>query len=110
MILGLSVAAFTKLHTIISLIGIAAGLVFLAGFLRGRWMGAWNLIFLVFTILTSVTGFFFHSVAIGPPHIVGVLSLVDLAIALAALFAFKRAGGWRAAYAGAAILALYFNC
>ena len=28
MILGLSVAAFTKLHTLISLIGIAAGLVF----------------------------------------------------------------------------------
>ena len=36
MILGLSVAAFTQLHTIISLIGIATGLVFLVALLRGR--------------------------------------------------------------------------
>ena len=110
MILGMSVEAFTRLHTIISLIGIAAGLVFLAGLLRGHFMPRWNLAFLVFTILTSVTGFFFHSVAIGPPHIVGALSLIDLAIALAALYAFKRDGGWRALYAITAIIALYLNC
>lgn len=109
MILGLSVPAFTLLHVIISLIGIAAGLVFLAALLAGRWLGGWNVAFLVFTILTSVTGFFFHSKAIGPPHIVGVISLIDLAVALAALYKFGRHGVWRAVYAVAAVIALYLN-
>jgi hypothetical protein len=109
MILGLSVAAFTQLHTLISLIGIATGLVFLVAYLGGRWLNLWNLLFLVFTILTSVTGFFFHSKAFGPPHVVGVLSLIDLAIALVALYQFKRAGVWRAVYTITAVIALYFN-
>src|SRR3954451_284036 len=112
MILGLSVAAFTKLHTLISLIGIAAGLVFLIALLRGRWLSGWNLWFLVFTILTSVTGFPFLLVppTIGPPHIVGAISLVDLAIALVALYQFKRVGIWRPIYTITAVFALYLNC
>ncbi|GAA0338789.1 hypothetical protein GCM10009087_56570 [Sphingomonas oligophenolica] len=112
MIFGLSVAAFTKLHTLISLIGIAAGLVFLAGLLGRRWLGGWNLAFLAFTILTSVTGFPFLLVhpKIGPPHIVGLISLVDLAIALVALYQFKRVGIWRPVYTITAVIALYLNC
>jgi hypothetical protein len=109
MILGLSVAAFTQLHVIISLIAIAAGLIFLAGLIAGRWLNLWNQLFLVFTILTSVTGFFFHSKMIGPPHVVGVISLIVLAIALTALYGFKRAGLWRPVYTVAAVLALYLN-
>lgn len=109
MILGLSVAAFTELHTIISLIGIATGLVFLGGLLGGRWLNLWNQLFLVFTILTSVTGFFFHSKVFGPPHVVGVISLIDLAIALVALNAFERVGIWRPVYTITAVMALYLN-
>jgi len=112
MILGLSIAAFTKVHTLISLVGIVTGLVFLIALLRGRWLGGWNLWFLVFTILTSVTGFPFLLVQpkIGPPHIVGAISLVDLAIALLALYQFKRAGIWRPIYTITAVFALYLNC
>ena len=112
MILGLSVAAFTKLHTLISLVGIVTGLVFLLALLRGRWLGGWNLWFLIFTILTSVTGFPFLLVrpTIGPPHIVGAISLVDLAIALLALYQFKRVGIWRPIYTITAVFALYLNC
>jgi len=112
MILGLSVAAFTKLHTLISLVGIATGLVFLVALLRGRWLGGWNLWFLVFTVLTSVTGFPFLLVRpiIGPPHIVGAISLVDLAVALVALYQFKRVGIWRPIYTITAVFALYLNC
>ena len=112
MILGLSVAAFTKLHTLISLIGIAAGLVFLIALLRGRWLSGWNLWFLIFTILTSVTGFPFLLVrpTIGPPHIVGVISLVDLVIALIALYQFRRVGIWRPIYTVTAVFAIYLNC
>jgi hypothetical protein len=109
MIFGLSVPAFTQLHVVISLIGIAAGLIFLAGLLAGRWLSLWNRAFLVFTILTSVTGFFFHSKMIGPPHVVGVISLVDLAVALVALYGFNRAGLWRTIYTITAVVALYLN-
>jgi hypothetical protein len=110
MIFGLSIHAFTQLHTAISLIGIAAGLIFLVGLLTGRWLGLPNLLFLVFTILTSVTGFFFPQAgATTPAQIVGVISLVDLAIACVALFVFHRAGKWRAVYTITAIIALWFN-
>lgn len=104
MILGLSVPAFTILHVLISLIGLAAGIVFVAGLLGGRWLGGWNIAFLTATILTSVTGFFFHSKMFGPPHVLGVLSLIVLAAALVALGA-----GWRRRYAVCAVAALYFN-
>ena len=82
MILGLSVETFTLLHVIISLVGIAAGLVVVFAMIAGKPLGLLNTVFLVTTIATSVTGFFFHSKAIGPPHIVGVISLVVLALAL----------------------------
>jgi len=109
MILGLSVPAFTLLHVTISLIGIAAGFLFLGALLGGRWLGTVNLLFLVFTILTSVTGFFFHSKAFGPPHVVGIISLIDLAVALVALYGFHRAGTWRAVYTVTAVVALWLN-
>lgn len=110
MILGLSIDAFTQLHVAISLIGIATGLIFLGGLLTGRWLGLINLLFLVFTILTSVTGFFFPSTgATTPAQITGIISLVDLAVACVALFVFHRAGKWRTVYTITAIVGLWFN-
>jgi hypothetical protein len=110
MILGMSVGAFTTLHVIISLIAILAGLVVLFAMIGNRRLDGVTALFLLMTILTSVTGFFFHSKAIGPPHIVGVISLVVLAIALLALYGRKLAGVWRPVYVVAAVAALYFNC
>jgi len=109
MILGLSVAAFTELHVIISLIGIATGIVFVAGMVAGKWLDGWNLAFLVTTILTSVTGFFFPIKQIGPPHIVGGISLIVLAAALFAFYARGRGGAWRVVYIVTAVFALYLN-
>jgi len=109
MILGMSVAAFTLLHVIISLLGIASGLVVLAGMLGGRLLNGWNGFFLFTTIATSVTGFMFHSVKIGPPHIVGAISLIVLAVALFALYSRRFAGPWRWLYVVSAVLALYLN-
>jgi hypothetical protein len=97
------------LHVVISLIGIAAGLLLFLGLSRGRWSDLSNRIFLVFTILTSVTGFFFHSKAFGPPHVVGVISLIVLAVSLIALYGFNRAGIWRPTYATTAAIAQWFN-
>jgi hypothetical protein len=109
MILGLSTSAFTTLHVIISLVGILAGLIVLAALLANRYSKLWTGVFLLFTILTSVTGFMFHSTAIGPAHILGGISLVVLAIALVALYAGKLAGVWRPVYVITAVIALYLN-
>jgi hypothetical protein len=110
MILGMSVEAFTTLHVIISLVAIAAGLVVLVAMAGNRHLGAMTGVFLLTTILTSVTGFFFPLKAIGPPHIFGVISLVALAVSLFALYARKLAGVWRPAYIVTALLSLYLNC
>jgi len=109
MILGMSVSTFTLVHVLLSLIGIFTGLVVVYGFLKGRLLNGWNGLFLVTTILTSVTGFLFHSAQFGPPHFVGIISLVLLGFSVAALYAFNLAGPWRWVYASTATLALYLN-
>ena len=109
MILGMSVEAFTILHVIISLVGILTGLVALAAMIGNRDLGGWTAAFLATTVATSATGFLFHSKAIGPPHIVGAISLVVLLVALVALYSRHLAGPWRPAYVITAVIALYLN-
>jgi len=109
MILGMSVSTFTQMHVLLSLIGIFTGLVVVYGFLQGRLFERWNGVFLVTTIATSVTGFMFQSAQFGPPHFVGIISLVLLGFSVAALYAFNLAGPWRWIYAATATLALYLN-
>ena len=109
MILGMSVSTFTLVHVLLSLVGIFAGLVVVYGFLKGRLLEGWNGVFLVTTILTSVTGFLFPPKPIGPPFIFGVVSLVVLAIALYALYGRKLAGGWRRVFLVTALFAQWLN-
>jgi hypothetical protein len=109
MILGMSTSAFTLLHVVISLVAIFSGGVVLLGWLRQQSHAGWTAFFLVTTVLTSVTGFFFHSTSFGPPHIVGVLSLLILAVAIPALYVFHLAGFWRWVYIVGASAALYLN-
>src|SRR6202451_2535315 len=109
MILGMSTAPFTQLHVIISLIGIASGLIVVLAMLGAKRVPAWAAIFLATTVATSVTGFMFHFASFGPPEIVGVISLVVLALALLALYANKLSGSWRWIYVAAAVCALYLN-
>jgi len=109
MILGMSVPTFTLLHVVISLIGIFAGLIVLFGMFSAKRLNSWTALFLVTTVLTSVTGFFFHSTSFGPPHALGILSLVVLAVAIPALYVYRLAGSWRWIYVAGAVVALYFN-
>jgi len=109
MILGMSTGAFTLLHVAISLIAIACGVVVTIGLWRARRMPGWTAVFLVTTIATSVTGFFFHSKSFGAPHVVGVISLVILALALVALYGYRLAGAWRWIYVAGALAAFYLN-
>jgi hypothetical protein len=109
MILGLSTSTFTAVHVIISLVGIFSGIVVLAAMLSGKKSGGWTAIFLATTVLTSVTGFFFHSTSFLPSHGVAVISLVVLAVALLALYGSHLAGAWRWIYVVGVVVALYLN-
>src|SRR5436305_7470534 len=109
MVLGMSLATFTVVHVIVSLIGIAAGGFVLAGLLGSRRVPGWTTVFLVFTILTSVTGFFFPFDKLLPSHMIGILSLVLLAVACFALYGQKLSGAWRWIYVLTAMVAFYLN-
>ena len=95
MVLGMSLATFTMVHVIISLIGIASGFAVLSGLLGSNRMAGMTALFLLTTILTSATGFLFPFEQLLPSHMVGILSLVLLAIACLALYAMKLSGAWR---------------
>ena|ERR1700761_6818820 len=118
MILGMSVAVFTQLHVVISLIGIASGIVVLFGMLQARRMPGLTALFLLTTVLTSVTGFMFDTPAdaprvigsLDPAKVIGLISLVLLAPAIVGLYTYQLAGAWRGTYVVCAIIALYFNC
>jgi hypothetical protein len=98
-----------QLHVILSLVGILTGFVVLYGLVTGVSSSGWTTIFLATTILTSVTGFPLPPFGFDPPRAVGVISLVLLTLALAALYAFRLAGAWRWIYVAAAVAALYLN-
>jgi hypothetical protein len=109
MILGMSIAAFTEFHVILSLVGIVSGVIVLLAMLRNNAVPTWTALFLLTTVATSATGFLFHSATFGPPQVIGVISLIVLAAAILALYSLKLSGSWRLIYVVTAILALYLN-
>lgn len=109
MILGMSISTFTGVHVFLSLIGIVSGLVVLFGMLGARRLPGWTAEFLVTTVLTSVTGFFFPRDHLLPSHVVGIISLVLLALAILALYGYRLARSWRWIYVAGAVAALYLN-
>jgi len=98
-----------QIHVALSLIGIVSGLVVFYGLLTSKALGVWTALFLATTILTSITGFPLAPFGFDPPRAVGVVSLVLLVIAVAALYAFKLKSAWRWLYVIAALGALWLN-
>jgi predicted neutral ceramidase superfamily lipid hydrolase len=109
MILGMSTATYTFLHVLISLVGIGTGRIVMFGFLNGRRREGMNTLFLITTVLTSVTGFGFPFDHLLPSHILGIISLVVLPIAIPARYVFHLDGTWRRIYVITASIALYLN-
>ena len=109
MILGMSLSTLTTVHVVIGLIGIVSGIIVMFGLLGSNRMPGLTAIFLLFTILTSATGFLFPFEKLLPSHMIGILSLVLLAIACLALYGMKLSGAWRWIYVVTALLSLYFN-
>jgi hypothetical protein len=109
MIIGLSLSAFTTLHVVLSLIGILAGIVVVLGMLGARRLPGCTALFLLTTILTSVTGLLFPFSGLLPSHVLAIISLVVLALAVLALYVFDLQGIWRWVYVVSAVVALYLN-
>lgn len=110
MVFGMSLALYTQIHVIISLVGIVSGLIVLLGMFGAKRMDGLTALFLATTALTSITGFFFPFHGVTPGIILGVLSLIVLALCIPARYMFHMAGKWRATYVITAVIALYFNC
>ena len=109
MMLGMSLNVFTLVHVMICIVGIVSGFGVLFGLLNNKWSPAWTLVFLVFNVLTNVTGLMFPFNGILPSHVVAVIALVLLAIAIFALYGKSLAGPWRVIFVVTAMLALYLN-
>lgn len=109
MILGMTTSTFTLVHVVLSLVGIASGLVVAFGLLARKRLDGWTALFLATTVATSVTGFGFPFDHLLPSHKVGIISLAVLAVAILARYAFHLAGGWRRIYVVSAVTALYLN-
>ena len=100
---------FLLVHVLLSIVGIVSGLVVTGGLIAGTRFARWTGIFLIATLLTSVTGFGFPFVKLLPSHIVGTLSLIVLLAAIVALYGKHLHGGWRRVFVVSSVLALYLN-
>ena len=109
MIFGMTLSTFTTVHVVLSLVGIFSGFVVLIGLLAGKRLDGWTALFLATTVATSATGFLFPVDHFLPSHGVGIISLVVLAVAILARYAFHLAGAWRWIYVVGAMVALYLN-
>src|SRR3954466_6179519 len=109
MILGMSLSTFTAFHVIISLIAIVSGLIVMFGLLGSNRRPSLTAMFLLFTILTSATGFLFPFDKLLPSHMIGIVSLLLLGIACIARYVMKLSGAWRWIYVLTAMIALYLN-
>jgi hypothetical protein len=100
---------FALFHTLLSVIGLVAGLVLAGGLAAGKRLDGWSVTFLGATILTNVTGFGFPFPPLTPAHVIGTISLLVLVLVLYARYGKGLAGGWRTVYVSGAMVALYLN-
>jgi hypothetical protein len=109
MIWGMTTSTFTLAHVLLSVLGIGSGVMVMFGLLTGKQLDGWTGLFLATTAATSVTGFGFPIDHLLPSHIVGVISMVVLAVATIARYALHLRGAWRRIYVVCAAVALYLN-
>jgi len=109
MIWGMSTETFTLVHVLISLAGIASGLIVVFGLVAGKRLDGWTVVFLLTTAATSIIGFGFPFEHLSPAHKLGIVSLVVLAVVVYARYARHLAGRWRRIYVIGVAIALYLN-
>jgi hypothetical protein len=106
----IDLSTYTMIHVVISLIAIVTGLIVAFGMIGSNPMIGWTALFLLTTILTSLTGFGFpFGGKVLPSHVVGAISLAVLLLAVLGYYMFRLAGAWRWIYVVTALLALWAN-
>lgn len=100
---------FTKIHIVLSLVGLLTGLVVAFGLLTAKRLNGWTALFLITTVATSVTGFFFPFHGFTPGIGTSIISLVLLALAILARYGRQLSGAWRWIYVVTVMIALYLN-
>jgi hypothetical protein len=105
----LDITTFTVIHVVLSVVGICAGLVVVGGLMSGQRLDGWTGLFLMTTVLTNVTGFFFPFTTFLASHGVGIISLLVLPVVIAARYWKQLAGAWRGVYVIGAVFVLYLN-
>jgi hypothetical protein len=101
MFFGIPVGSFVFVHTLITLVAII---------LRNDRMNGVTAVFLLFTVLTDVTGFMIQIKPVTPAVTLGVILAAALTPALAARYLFAMRGMWRWIYVVTATISLYLNC
>lgn len=100
---------YTIIHTLISLVAIFTGVVVLLGLLMGKRLDGWTKWFLITTVATTVTGFFFPFHGFTPAIALGIITVPILTITIFARYAKHLAGAWRWIYVVGSLLSLYLN-
>jgi hypothetical protein len=103
------ITTLTLIHTVISIVAIATGLVVVGAMIAGQRLDGWTGLFLTTTVLTSVTGFFFPFTHLLASHKVGIVSLIVLPLVLFARYRKHLLGAWRGVYVVGTVLVLYLN-
>ncbi|MBM7048544.1 MULTISPECIES: hypothetical protein [Rhizobium] len=98
------------IHVVISLIAIVSGIVVASGFLTANRHERSTLVYMVTTILTSLTGFLFPFHTVTPAIIVGSLCVLIFIPTALARYSFHLAGIWRPVFIIGAMVLLFFNC
>ena len=98
------------IHVVISLIAIVSGIVVASGFLAANRHERSTLVYMVTTILTSLTGFLFPFRVVTPGIIVGSLCVLIFIPTALARYSFHLAGIWRPVFIVGAMALLFFNC
>lgn len=109
MVLGMNLVLFTRLHVMVSLIGLGAGFLMAFGMIRGKRWAVMTAVFVVTTALTCLSGFFFPFVRVTPGIVLGAIALAALAIASVARYGKRMAGRWRTAWVVFSMIAFYLN-
>ena len=104
------VSPLQSFHVAISLLAIAVGIWVLFGMMANRRMSGATALFLMTTVITTLTGFLFPIGQFTPALGVGIISTVVLAVALWARYRAGLKGRWRGTYVVTSVLALYLNC
>src|SRR6266851_4946738 len=99
----------TLVHVVLSLVGIGSGFIVVFGLIAAKRLDGLTALFLTTTAATSLTGFLFPFHKLLPSHVVGIVSLVVLAIAILARYVRHLSGAWRWIYATNVVVGLYLN-